>query len=362
MEFYGNDLAHYAVAAIVVLLVYLVSKIISWLIETYAKHLAKRTKTRLDDKILEIIHRSVTFILVLSAIYFSVKSLTLPASVDTFTVRAVFVLFTLKIARELELFLRFFFESYLEPLAKRQKGMFKGFIPAINKLSKFIIWSLAFLLILGNLGYNITSLIAGLGIGGLALALAAQEMLGNAFGSLTLLTDQPFNIGDWIMVEGTEGEVMEIGMRSTKIKTMDRSTVSLPNSIVANSKIENYSRRNSRKVGQTFHFAYDTSVEKMQKMLKKVLEIVKKDGATEKDSARINFTDFGESALEVNLLYYITDMTSYARYLQIRERINLKIKSAAEKIGAEMAYPTQSLYIKNAKDLGKTTARRKARK
>lgn len=362
IEFYQNSLAHYAAILLITLFVFFAAKFISFVLEKYAKHLTSKTENKLDDLVISIIHRSVTFILVLGTIYFGVRSLHVPEIVDIFTVKAVFILFTLKIAKELESFLEFVIQAYIRPLAQRQKGLVQTFVPPLLKFTKFIVWTIAILLIISNLGYDITSVVAGLGIGGLAIALAAQETLSNAFGSFTILTDQPFKVGDWVVVGDVEGEIKEIGIRSTKIKTLDRSVVSVPNTTMASSIIENYSRKKAWKVGQTFNFDYRVSVSKMKELLKAIESVIKKDKDTEKDTFRVHFKSFGESSLEVEVLYYVTDMTSYARYLTIRQRINLKIKAAAEKIGADMAFPTQSLYIENAKDITKAKRSNKARK
>jgi MscS family membrane protein len=362
LSYFDNSLAAYLTVVLVVLCVYLIAKLITFLLEQYVKHFADRTENKLDDLVLKIMHRSVTFILVLAAVYFGVKSLSLSDGIDNFVVKAVFILFTLKIARELDVFLAFVVESYLTPIAKKQKGFAKTFIPPMLRFTKLVVWTLAGLLIISNLGYNVTSLIAGLGIGGLALALAAQETLSNAFGSIAILTDQPFKVGDWVHLAEYEGEIVDVGMRSTKIKTIDLSIVSVPNTTVAAGIVENYSKRKARKVGQVFSLTYNTPVKKIKEFIKTVEGILKKDKDVETETLRVNFKNFGESALEFEALYYVTDMTSYARYLDIRERINLKIKESTEKIGVEMAFPTQSLYIRNAKDLSKAGKRTRARK
>jgi MscS family membrane protein len=358
VEFLGNSVAHYLTVVFAVALTYAVAKLISLILERYARRLTAKTANQLDDMVVSIVHRSVTFILVLGAVYFGVRTLNVPDAVDNFMVKAVFILFVLKVTKEFETFVEFLIESYIRPLAQRQKGLVKTFVPPMLKFTKFVVWTLAILLIISNLGYNITSIIAGLGIGGLAVALAAQETISHAFGSLTILTDQPFKVGDWVETDGVEGEVLEIGIRSTKIQTLERTVVSVPNGSLASSKINNYSKRNARKVEQTFDFAYDTTVVKMKTLLKTIESIIKKDKDTEVDTMRVHFKDFGESALKVEVLYYITDMTSYSQYLNIRQRINLKIKAAAEKLRADMAFPTRSLYIENAKDFNKVKARR----
>jgi MscS family membrane protein len=361
IELFENTLAHYVLVVTIVLAVYLVSKLITWFIEKHARRYAKRTENTLDDMVLSSIHRSITFMLVLAAFYFGVKSLSLPESVDLFTMRAVFILFTLKVAQELQHFAYFCVKAYLAPLARKQKGLTKTFLPPITRIIKIVIWSLAILLIVSNMGYDVSSLIAGLGIGGLALALAAEKTLSNVFGSFTLLADQPFKVGDWVSVENYEGTVIDVGMRSTRIETIDLSVVSIPNSTMASAVIENVSTRSMMNVSQVLNFPYETSLTQIRDLIKALERMLRRDPDVEKSSLRVRFTEFGDSALKIEVFYYITDTSSYDRMLEIRERINLKIKDTVEKIGVDLIYPTRSLRIHDAKTIFKTTQSRRTK-
>lgn len=357
IKIFNNSLGIYVTGIVFIILVYLVSRGIMWILETQASKITSKTKNEFDNAAVDSVHRSITFILVLTAVYFVVKSLDVPESVDDFTVKAIFVLFTIKITLEVERFLALVIKNHLEPLARRQKGMMKTFIPSFLRISKFIIWAIAFLLILSNLGYNITSLIAGLGLGGLAFALAAQEALGDFFGSVTILTDQPFKVGDFVKVDTYSGTVKDVGMRSTKIQTLDKSVISVPNKKMASVIVENVSRRNMMKVEQIFGVTYKTSLRDLEKLINEIKGIIRKDPDTDNETFRVHFLEFGDSALEIKIFYYITDTSTYTHMLDIRERINLKIKRAFERMGVQMAYPSQSIYLENAKNLLKTGAR-----
>lgn len=357
---FGNSLGSYLSVLLFVATVFVVAKGISWILKTQAKKLTKLTKNEFDDLVIDVIHSSITYFLVLFALYVGLKSLSLPASVFSVSNKVLFVLLTVKIAFEFEKLVAVLIRDYLDPLARRQKGLMQSFVPTILRFSKFIIWALAFLLILSNIGYNVASLLAGLGIGGLAIALAAQEALGNFFGSIALITDAPFKIGDFITVDGNSGTVKEIGMRSTRIQTLDKSILSIPNKKMAEAKIENISRRNAMKVEQVLSVTYSTSLNNLKRLLETVKGIIQKDPATENETVRVNFVDFGDSALELKVFYYITETDSYAHMLDVRQRINLKIKRAFERIGVEMAFPSRSVYLENAKNFSKTGGRTKA--
>ncbi len=362
LEWYGNSIGHYLAIAAVVLVVFVISRGIAWILESHVKKITSKTKNQVDDMFLETIHRSITFILVLAIVFFGEQSLEMPETIDNITRQAVFILFTLKITHELDRFLAFVIKDFLDPLVRRQKGFVKTFLPAILRFSKFFLWAIAILLIISNLGYNIVSILAGLGIGGLALALAAQETLSNIFGSIAILIDQPFKVGDWVEVEGYSGTIVEVGMRSTKIESIDKTLVSMPNNKMAAAIIENVSKQDMKNVTQVLDFDYGTSMTKMRELLKALEKLVRQDKNTDKDSLRINFLEFGDSALRVTVFYYVKDTVTYKEFLDVRQRINLKIKERVEKMGIEMAFPTQSLYLRDAKPLRKTASRRKINK
>jgi MscS family membrane protein len=359
-ELFGNRIAHYLAIALGVTLIYLAARTSRYLIQNHAKKISEKTENKVDDVILNILYRSVSFVLVLMTLYFGIESLTLSPEVEFYVGRGIFILLTLKITKELTHFSEFVMNIYLKPYGQRQeKGLSKTLIPPLVRINKLVLWALAILLIISNLGYDINSLIAGLGIGGLALALAAQETLSNVFGSLSILADQPFRVGDWVEVEGRKGTVMEIGMRSTKIQTVNKSVVSIPNKTVAGAVVENVSRRDMMNVEQILGFRYDTSTETLRQLLKTLEQILRRDPDVDKETIRVRFINFGNSSLEIQMFYYITDKSSYARMLEIRERINLKIKEKTEKLGAEMAFPTQTLNLEHADNFFKTPRSKK---
>lgn len=219
-------------------------------------------------------------------------------------------------------------------------------VPLISKSLKIFIFLIAFALIVQNLGYSISGLLAGLGIGGLALAMAAKDTLSNLFGSVTIFSDQPFQVGDWIKVNDYEGVVEAVGFRSTRIRTFYKTEISIPNSVVANATIDNFSRMQRRRVSTTLGFTYETTPDQMEKVLAGIRNVLKKTKGVNQDFYMVSFTGFGASALEV-LLYYFTDTTVWAEYVEIRERVNLAIMRATEKAGVEFAFNSMSVYLRS---------------
>ncbi len=219
-------------------------------------------------------------------------------------------------------------------------------LPVIRKALKVFIVSIAFLVIIQNLGYNVISLLTGLGIGGLAVALAAQQTLSNLFGSITLFADKPFAIGDWVEVDKFVGTVETIGLRSTRLRTFSGSLVTIPNSKMADSFIENVAKRPFIRKVYTLGVTYDTGYDKMGKTLEIVREIYQNHPSTER--AWVYFMDFGPHSLNIQVFHWCRYL-AYEEWLKATEDINLKIMRGLNEIGVEIAFPTQTLHLEQKK-------------
>lgn len=217
-------------------------------------------------------------------------------------------------------------------------------LPVIRKALKVFIISIAFLVIIQNLGYNVVSLLTGLGIGGLAVALAAQQTLSNLFGSITIFADKPFKIGDWVEVDKFVGTIETIGLRSTRLRTFSGSLVTIPNSKMADSYIENVARRPFIRKVYTLGVTYDTGYEKMGKTLEIVREIYRNHPSTER--AWVYFMDFGAHSLDIQIFHWCKYL-AYEEWLKATEDINLEIMQKLKEIGVEVAFPTQTLHLKS---------------
>jgi MscS family membrane protein len=199
-------------------------------------------------------------------------------------------------------------------------------------------------LIINNLGFNIASLLAGLGIGGLAFALAAQQTLGNLFGSISIIADHPFKAGDLVKIDTMQGTVKHVGLRSTRFVTLDGTEVSVPNSKTASATIENFSRRPSIKIQNKLGLEYDTSVTKLQKAVNIIRAILKKSKAVH--NYRVHFTQFADSALIIDVIYWIEYFPQWDDVLQEQHDINIEIKRQLEKEKISFAFPTQTIHLK----------------
>ena len=226
-------------------------------------------------------------------------------------------------------------------------------IPMAHKTSKIILYTIGTLFILGNLGINVASLIAGLGIGGLAFALAAKDTIENLFGSITVLLDKPFEIGDWVVVDGVEGTVEKIGLRSTRIRTFYCSQVNVPNSTLISATVDNFGRRSYRRVKTMLSLTYDTPPAKIEAFCEAVRELIRQHPYMRKDYYHVYLNQFNGSSLDV-LLYCFIDCDDWAIELREKQRLFMSIIRVANELGVDFAYPTQTLHMAKAEDLQPT--------
>jgi MscS family membrane protein len=191
---------------------------------------------------------------------------------------------------------------------------------------------------------NVPSLLAGLGIGGLAVALAAKETLANLFGSMTILLDGPFQIGDYVSVDGVEGTVEEVGLRSTRIRTFQDSLVVFPNAKLADSKIDNFQRRRQRRCLTTWRLAHDTSPEQVQAFVEGVRAIVRGNPLTRKDAYEVHMSEIGPGALDIIVQFFLK-VDTWTEELRQKHNILLECLRLAHDLGVRFALPTQAVHV-----------------
>jgi MscS family membrane protein len=218
-------------------------------------------------------------------------------------------------------------------------------------ITKILLVGFGFGAILQVWGINVTALVASLGIGGLAFALAAKDAASNLFGSFSILADKSIRIGEWIKVENTEGVVEDIGMRTTKIRSFGKSLITIPNQIIANSPIENFSRRGVRRIKINIGLTYNTSSTQLLTIKEEIKYLLHNHAQiSQKETLLVNFNNFGDSALNI-FIYTFTSSSNWEKYLNIREDIHIQIMRIVEDNNASFAFPTQSIYIEEKQNL-----------
>ncbi len=347
LNFGGLQVSRILAAVLILLVAVILRKIFDRFIHRVARRWVERTAVLYDDQLLDALQHPLAALFLSAGIYFALVALQLP--VEPYDLPKI-----IGEAYGVTLFLLAIWLLYrlCEPLAtimqsllsKSDEGLALQFVPIIRKTIRFVLLVLAGILLIQNLGYKVTSLITGLGIGGLAVALAAQDTLANFFGTVVMLTDRPFKVGDWVFFENVEGTVESIGFRSTRIRTWAKSLLVVPNKLLTSQIIENWSAMPKRRVKMTVGLTYDTSREKMERFVDGLRELLATDAEVDHEFYMVNFTGYGSSSLDV-LVYYFTQTTRWAEYLAVRQRINLEIKRIAEDLGLSFAFPTQTLHF-----------------
>jgi len=220
---------------------------------------------------------------------------------------------------------------------------------AAGFLAKVALWTVVLLVALDNLGFNITALIAGLGVGGIAVALGLQSILGDLFASLSIVLDKPFVIGDFIIVEQYQGTVERIGLKTTRMKSLSGEQIVFSNSDLLKSRIRNYQRMQERRIVFSLGIAYQTSREKLESIPSMIQEIISRQEAVRFD--RAHFKEFGESSLNFEIVYFV-ESPDYALYMEKQQKINLELYQRFAEEGIQFAYPTRRIFVRTEEATG----------
>lgn len=216
---------------------------------------------------------------------------------------------------------------------------------AVSITAKFVLWSVLFLLLLDNLGVNITALVTGLGIGGIAIALAVQNILGDIFASLTIVLDRPFEVGDFIVVDGSKGTVESIGLKTSRIKSLSGEQLVFPNKKLVESQIQNFKQMQTRRIVFGFGVLYDSTYEQLEKIPEIVRQILGRVPEVVLD--RVHLQKFGESSIDYEVVY-IMQVPDYNVYMDAQQTINLALFKEFAAQGIEFAFPTRTVLIRNS--------------
>jgi small-conductance mechanosensitive channel len=340
MEYYGNTLEHYLIALAIIIGSMIFIRLFRKKMLNQIKKWTRNTETKLDDYVISGIERFGLPILNFVAIYVGLSYLVLPEKVSKIIGTAFSVVFIFYLVRLISSMIRLTLEAFIG----RQEGGLEKLkqINGIMLIINGVIWLLGLLLLFDNLGYNVTTIIAGLGIGGIAIALAAQNILGDLFNYFVIFFDRPFEIGDFITVDDKKGTVEYIGIKTTRLKSITGEQLVFSNSDLTNSRIHNFKRMEQRRVVFSLGVVYQTPthlLEKMPTILKGIVEA--QSGVT---FDRAHFQKFGASSLDYEVVYFV-GTSDFNQYMDLQQNINLEIFKVFAQEGIEFAYPTQSIYL-----------------
>ncbi|MCT4616625.1 MAG: mechanosensitive ion channel family protein [Candidatus Gracilibacteria bacterium] len=310
--------------------------------------MGKKTKSKLDDIIINFIIDAVNATKIILSLYAGISVLPLNDNFQTLANKFFYISLVIVGTVLGTSLINIVFKKILFKSRRGDKlGLSKQLFPFLNKVLVIFIWVISGITILSSIGYDVTGLIAGAGIGGLAFALAAQKSIANIFGAITIILNKPFGIGDFIALAGLQGTVKDIGITYLTLIDKGGHSIFIPNEQIISNPVENFSIRENRRVDFSIGVTYDTTLDKLKEGVTIIENILEKYVTDEKISSyRVNFDNFGAFSLNINATYFSNELGLNA-FLKEKEDINIEVKVAFEKAGIEMAFPTQELIIKN---------------
>jgi len=336
----SNKISDYVLFLLLFLAGILIIRFFKYIILRRIRSWAKKTSFVALNFLTRLISRTIVPILYFGAFFFSIRTLSLhPAAIKTLNITGLVVLTFFGISFLVTL-INYGLETYW---VKKEKDpskarSLKGIVTVIN----IFVWGLGVVLILDNLGFKVSAVLAGLGIGGVAVALAAQTILGDLFSYFAIFFDRPFEIGDFIIVGEYLGSVEHVGIKTTRIRSLGGEQIVFSNSDLTNSRVRNYKRMDKRRVVFKLGVTYGTSSNLLGEIPAIIKNIIEKVDDVVFD--RAHFFSYGDFSLIFEIVYYVLS-SDYNKYMDIQQKINLAIKEEFEKKGIEFAYPTQTLYV-----------------
>jgi MscS family membrane protein len=351
--FYGNTIGNWLLAALIIIASLALGRAVYWLFKNVFKRWTKKTASKFDDILIDQFEGPLVFAIIIFGIWQALYSvLHFEQNVHVWIGRVYYILIIFNIAWVINRLFDSFVQEYIVPFTERtDSDLDDQLLPVIRRGIKITVWVLAFIIAMNNAGYDVAALLAGLGIGGLAFALAAQDTVSNLFGGFTIFADRPFRVKDRIKFDDYEGWVQEIGLRSTRIYTLEGRIVTIPNSKLANNPSVNVSSEKSRRVISKIGLNYHIQPEKLQEavdMLNQLGNELVENGKIEK-RYYVAFNSFGNYSLELIFLYFIKKGN---RSLPTKSEVNLEIFKRLANAEIKLSAPVKGFYGSEEKDLG----------
>jgi len=294
--------------------------------------------------LLEGLAGPAAFLAVFTGLYFSVLILALKGSVNLVALNIIQILLTFTAIRILFVVINDVALQMAGLAGETESRLDDQLIPVLRKLTKVVIAAVGIVFFMQLKGYPVTGIITGLGIGGLAFAFAAQDSIAGVFASIALFFDRPFMVGDFVQVGSVSGTIEEVGLRSTRIRTLAQTLVTIPNKEIVDSTIDNLSKRPMRRCEISLGVTYDTTAEQMRQLITSLRRMLEEDDMVECEGSNVHFTTFGDSSLNVEMIFFIKTV-DYSIFLQSRQELNLKIMLIVEELGMSFAFPSTTVYL-----------------
>lgn len=342
--YYLGEMTNQIIVIAILLFIILLRKVFTKYIVAGLKILTSKTETSIDEKLLDAFEKPLSFTFIIIGLYIAFIYLPLSPSQEVLGA---------KVLRSLVIFvvtwglynLTSSQSNFLEEI-KAKLNIDDILIQFFSKLVQFVLVAIGILMIAQEFGYDVDGFIAGLGLGGLAFALAAKDALANVFGGVVIILEKPFLIGDWIKTSTAEGTVEEISFRSTKIRAFDQSIITVPNASLASESITNFSKMGKRRISFYLGISRATPNDKIEKCVARIKTMLENHPDIHPQTIFVYFEKFGDSSLDI-MFYFFTNTTVWGEYLAVREKINLKIMDILAEENVSLAYPSQNIYLKD---------------
>jgi len=339
---WNNTLKNYFLFIFIFLGLLIIFKIFEKIIIKIFKKTAKKTKIEVDDIVIDFLSGIKFPFYIFISLYIASRYILLPLIINKILYYILIIIIVFYSARGIIKIIDHFVNKEIIKRTTKDTIENTSMINVLGYIVKVAIWIIALLMVLSNLGIEITPLIAGLGVGGIAIALALQTILGDLFSAFAIYFDKPFKEGDFIIIGKDMGVVKKIGIKTTRIQTLQGQELVISNSELTNSRINNYKKMDERRILFAFGVEYSTSLKKLKKINNIIKDIFKNVKNARLD--RIHFKEFGDFSLNYEVVYYVKS-PDYNTYMDIQQEINFKIKEAFEKEKINFAFPTQTIFL-----------------
>lgn len=343
IEYIGNSLFAWLTAVVVFFLLIIVLSTLNSVLKYRIKKHSEKIPSDLDELIYELLNKTSFLIIVIFSFYVGTQFLEIGKKLESLRNSLVIIALLIQVALWGGGVITYVISKKLNKYTFEAAGSAITQIKVIGFLSRIALWTIIFLLIIANLGFDITALIAGLGIGGIAVALALQNVLGDLIASLSIVLDKPFVVGDFIIVDDMLGNVEHVGLKTTRVRALSGEQLVFANTDLLGSRVRNFKRMFKRRIVFTIGVVYGTPVEKLERIPQMIKDIIEEEPKADFD--RSHFAEYGDFSLNIETVYYVT-VPEYNVYMDTQQSINLKLYRQFKNEGIEFAYPTQTLFLK----------------
>lgn len=341
--YWHNSVQQWLIALGIAVAVFVVLKIVQRVLVRRLRSLSKRTATDIDDMLVDMLRGTKRLVLLVAAVDIGAQYLVLSPGVTRVLAHVTFIAVLLQVALWGNHLVQFFIARSMRRRA--EEGDSSGSLAALGFLSRIVLWTLVVLIALQNMGIDVTALVAGLGIGGIAIALAAQNILGDLFASLSIIVDRPFVVGDTINVDTFTGTVEHVGLKTTRVRSVSGEQLVFSNTDLLKSRIRNFKRMEERRVLFLLGVEYGTQADALRRIPDLVRGVIESVEGVRFD--RAHFKEFGASSLNFEVVYYITS-PDYTTYMDLNQTVHFGIHEVFTREGIAFAFPTQTLHLAGA--------------